>query len=79
MQLSCTRRKTKIVSDADSHDHLVKDCPKGLSKVARRVSLNEKRGMMKKGGQTPQKPVVAQLASPDEASRAETHPKKFSS
>ena len=31
-----------------STDHLVKDCPKGLSKVARKVSLNVKEGMMKK-------------------------------
>ena len=53
-----------------SPDHLGKDCPKDLSKVVRKVSLNTKEQMMKKGGQTPQKPVVAQLASPDEAPRA---------
>ena len=53
-----------------SPDHLLKDCPKDLSKVSRNVSLNVKRGTMKKGGQTPQKPVVTQLASPDEVPRA---------
>ena len=41
-----------------SPDHLVKDCPKDLSKTNRKVSLNVKEGMMKKGGWTPQKPVV---------------------
>ena len=42
-----------------SPDHLMKDCPKDLSKVARKASLNVKEGMMKKGGRAPQKPVVA--------------------
>ena len=50
--------------------HLVKDCPKDLSKTTRKVSFNVKEGTMKKGGWTPQKSVVAQLASPNEALRA---------
>ena len=53
-----------------SPDHLVKNCPKDLSKIARKVSLNVKEVMMKKGGWTPQKPVVTQPVSPYEASRA---------
>ena len=52
-----------------SPDHFIKDCPKDLSKVTRKASSNTKEGMMKKGGWTPQKPVVAQLTSPDEAPR----------
>ena len=51
-------------------DHLVKDCLKDLSKTTQKVSLNMKEGMMKKGGQTPEKPVDVQPASPDKAPRA---------
>ena len=47
-------------------DHLVKDCLKDLSKNTQKVTLNTE-GMMKKRGWAPQKPVVAQLASPDGA------------
>ena len=43
-------------------DHLVRDCPKHLSKTTQKASLNVKVGMAKKGGQAPQKLVVAQLA-----------------
>ena len=53
-----------------SPDHLIKDCLKDLSWTAWKVSLNVKEGMMKKGCQAPQKPVVTQLASLDEAPRA---------
>ena len=53
-----------------SPDHLVKDFPKDLSKTTQKVSLNVNEGMMKKGGQTPQKPVVTQLTSLDKAPRA---------
>ena len=52
-----------------SRDHVVKDCPKDLSKTVRKASLNVKEGTMKKAGQTPQKPVVTELESPDEAPR----------
>ena len=45
----------------------MRDFPKDLSKTAQRASLNTKDGMAKKGGWTPQKPVVAQLASLNEA------------
>ena len=48
----------------------MKDGLKDLSKTTRKVSLNAKEGMMNKGGWAPQKPVVTQLASPDEAPRA---------
>ena len=64
-----------IIMDQDSvfmssiMTHLVKDCPKDLSKVTRKTRLNVKDGMMKKGGQTPKKPIVTQLAFPDEAPR----------
>ena len=48
----------------------MRDCLKDLSKTAQRVSLNVKEGMANKGGQTPQKPVGAELASPDEVPKA---------
>ena len=41
----------------------MKDCLKDISKVTRKVSLNVKEGTAKKGSWTPQKPVIAQLAS----------------
>ena len=53
-----------------SPEHLVKDCPKDLSKVTRKMSLNMKEGMIKKGSWTLQKPVVAQWSSLDKALRA---------
>ena len=59
------QRKNQNCLGCSSPDHLVKDCPKDLSKSAQKVSLNAKEGTMKKGGWTPQKPVVTQLASPD--------------
>ena len=62
-----------------SPDHLVKDCSKDLSKTTRKVSLNVKEGMAKKGGWVPHKPVVSELASLDEVSNAWRHPKKFPS
>ena len=37
-----------------SPDHLVKDCPKEMGKTARKVGLNLKEGMAKKGGQSSQ-------------------------
>ena len=63
-------KQEKNCFGSSSLDHIVKDCPKDLSKVARKASLNTKEGVMKKGGWIPQKPVVTQLASPDEAPRA---------
>ena len=36
------------------------DCPKDISKSAWKVDLNTKEGMAKKGGEAPQKSVVAQ-------------------
>ena len=33
-----------------SSDHLVKDCPKEMGKTTRKVGLNLKEGMVKKGG-----------------------------
>ena len=62
-----------------SSDHLVRDCSKDLSKTTRKVSLNAKEGMAKKGGWTPWKPVVAQVASLDEAPKVWRHLKKFPS
>ena len=57
-----------------SPDHLLKDCPKDLSKVTRKESLNMEKGMTKKGGQALQKPVVTQLASWNKAPRAKDAP-----
>ena len=50
-----------------SPDHLVKDCPKDLGKTARKVGLNLKERMAKKGGQTSLKLVAAQQATLGEA------------
>ena len=63
------KKKNQNCFGCGSPDHLMKDCPKDLSKTARKGSLNAKEGMMKKGGQTPQKPVFVQLKSPDKAPR----------
>ena len=37
-------------SECSSPDHLVKDCPKEMGKTTRKVGLNLKEGMAKKGG-----------------------------
>ena len=51
-------------------NYLVKDCPKELGKAMRKVGLNSKEGMVKKGGQSCQKLVAAQQATPDNAAQA---------
>ena len=48
----------------------MKDCPKELGKATRKVGLNLKEGMAKKGGWSSQKLVAAQQATPDDASQA---------
>ena len=50
-----------------SPDHLVKGCPKDLGKTARKVGLNLKEGMGKKGGWASQKLEAAQQATLGEA------------
>ena len=50
-----------------SPDHLVKDCPKDLGKTTRKVGLNLKEGTAKKGGQSSQKLVATQQATPGDA------------
>ena len=65
------QRKNQNCFGCGSPDHLIRECPKNLSKTAQKLSINTKEGMAKKGGQTPQKPVGAQLASPDEAPKAQ--------
>ena len=52
--------------------HLVKDCPKEMGKTARMVGLNLKEGMMKKGGQSSQKVVAMQEATPGDPSSIKT-------
>ena len=47
------QKKSQNCFGCGSPDHLVKDCPKDLSKTARKVHLNTKEGMTKKGGWTP--------------------------
>ena len=73
------QRKIQNYFRCGSPDHLMRDCPKDLSKTTQKVSLNVKEGMAKKGGWTPQKPVVAQLAMPDEVPKAWRHLKAKSS
>ena len=46
-----------------SPDHLVKDCPKEMGKTPRKIGLNLKEGMVKKGGWFLEKLV----ATPDDA------------
>ena len=64
------QKKKQNCFGCGSPNHLVKDCPKGLSRVTRKASLNVKEGTTKKGGKAPRKPVVTQPASLDEAPRA---------
>ena len=45
----------------------MRDYLKDLSKTAHKVSLNAEEGMTKKEGRAPQKPVVTQPATQDEA------------
>ena len=59
------QRKNQNCFGCGSPDHPMEDCPKDLSKITWKASLNVKEGMMKKGGWTPQKPVVTQPASLD--------------
>ena len=53
-----------------SPGHLVKDCPKEMGKTSREVGLNLKEGMAKKGGQSSQKLVAMQEATPGNAPQA---------
>ena len=48
-------------------NNLMKDCLKDLGKTARKIGLNFKEGMAKKGGQYSQKLVVPQQATPGDA------------
>ena len=64
------QKKNQNCLGCGSLDHLMRDCPKDLSKTTWKVSLNAKEGMTKKGGLAPQKPVAAQPAYPDKASQA---------
>ena len=50
-----------------SPDHLVKDCPKEVGKTARKVGLNLKEGMAKKGVWSSKKLVATQEATPGDA------------
>ena len=52
-------------------DHLVKDCTKDLGKTTRKVGLNLKEGMAKKGGQTHQKLIATIQATPNNTPRHE--------
>ena len=64
------QRKNWNCFGCSSPDHLMKDCPKDLSKTTQKASLNAKEGTTKNGDWAPQKPVVAQPASPHEAPQA---------
>ena len=70
MWLSCIRGKIKIILDVVILTILWKIAQRILVRLPQKMSLKAKEGMMKKGCWTPQKPVVTQLASPDEAPRA---------
>ena len=73
------QRKNWNCFGCGSPDHLIRDCPKDLSKTTQKASLNAKEGMEKKGGWAPQTPVVAQLTSLQEAPKAWRCLKKFPS
>ena len=59
------QKKTQNCFGHGSPDHLVRDCPKDVAKIAQKVILHMKEGMMKKGGWAPQKPSVTQPVSLD--------------
>ena len=73
------QRKNQNCFGCGSPDHLMRDCLKDLKKTTWWVALNAKEGMAKKRGWAPHKPVIAQLASLDEAPKAWRHPKKVPS
>ena len=52
-----------------SPDHLIRDCPKDLSKTPLKPSLNAKEGMVKKGGWTPQKTSSCSTGIPRQGSQ----------
>ena len=60
------QKKKRTYFGCGCPDHLISDCLKDLSQSAQKVDLNMKKGMAKKGGRTPQKPVAAQQTSLDE-------------
>ena len=60
------QKKNRNCIGCNSPDHLIWACPKDLSQSAQKADLNMKKGMAKKGGWAPQKPVATQQASPDE-------------
>ena len=65
--LELYQKKTWNCFGCGSPYHLMRDCPKDVDKIAWKVSLDVKEGMMKKGGWAPQKLPVTQPMSPDEA------------
>ena len=60
------QRKNLNCFGCSSPDHLVRNCPKDLSKTTQKASLNAKEGMTKNGGWAPEHPVVTQPAPLDE-------------
>ena len=61
------QKKTQNCFGCGSPDHLIRDCPKDVGKIAKKVSLNAKEGMTKKGGWAPQKLSVTQPVSLDKS------------
>ena len=60
------QQKNRSCFLSGSPNHLMRDCPKDISKAAQKADLNTKEGTAKKGGWTPHKSAVTQQASPEE-------------
>ena len=66
------QKKTQNCFRCGSPNHLIRDCPKDVGKIAQKMSLNA-RGGWKEGRLAPQKPSVVQPVSLDKAPWAKKH------
>ena len=64
------QQKNRSCFGCRSSDHLMRDCPKDISKPAQKADLNTKDGMAEKGAQASKKSMAAHQTSPDETLQA---------
>ena len=66
-KVELSQKKNYNCFGCGSPDNLVKDCSKELGKTTRKLGLNLKEGMAKKGGWFSQKSVTIQQTTPGDA------------